>query len=243
MAPALSIHSVGGMDDHECAPHPIAQLGRASTLFVREAIRNRHDVGAVAPSSTALALALTHPVEGTGRGRKVLEVGGGTGAVTYELMRRLDPSDRLDIVEANPNFAEILRTRTHRPREAGGPRTQVHRTRIEHFETATKYDLIVSGLPSANFEPDVVGTITDRYRELVATNGTITYFSFRGTRRLRALSPHRDSVRRHDEVDQRLAEFRAGFDASQRTVWANVPPARVWQLQVRCVRDNHGTEG
>src|SRR5690606_40317306 len=82
-------------------------------LFFREFWRNFHTTGAVAPSGRWLARALTRYVRhGHERaGRKILEVGPGTGAVTQYIVKSLRPDDRLDLVELNDKFVERLEHR------------------------------------------------------------------------------------------------------------------------------------
>lgn len=203
--------------------------------FLREAARDPRTVGAVAPSGKALARALTEPVRAqAGRPLDVLEAGAGTGAVTRALIPQLSPGSRLDVAEANPRFAERLRdlVRMH-PGPAGGPSSgqiRVHAARVERLETGRRYDVIVSGLPFANFAPDDVEAIMDRYLELLRPGGTLTYFAYRGTRRARALLPSRTDAHRHRAVETVLAAYRRRHATGSRMVWANLPPATVWQL-------------
>lgn len=197
-------------------------------LFAREAVRNFRDVGAVAPSGHSLSRAMTDAVARTHTPARVLEVGAGTGTITAALLDRLNPADTLDIVEVNPAFARRLRLLARR--RGPGPAATVHQTRLESFDTEHRYDAIISGLPFANLDVGQVAAITDRYRDLLTPGGVITYFAYRGTSRLRALSMNKFSIDRHSRVEHELAVFRRGYQTRQRTVWANVPPARVWEL-------------
>lgn len=78
-------------------------------LFLRTWISRPFQVAAVAPSSRRLANAITEEVPPDGR--RVLELGPGTGAFTHALLRRGIPEGALTLVERDPVFAQLLRVR------------------------------------------------------------------------------------------------------------------------------------
>ncbi|MET7517643.1 hypothetical protein ABZS88_29960 [Streptomyces sp. NPDC005480] len=130
------------------------------TLFLREFARTRRDTGAVAPSSPLLARALTrHVIPSPGRARAVLEVGPGTGAVTRRIRASLGALDTLDLVEANPRFAELLH------RDHGGDERVRLLTGLVQEHHLGSYDTIVCGLPFANFD---AGTVEDIFGRLLS---------------------------------------------------------------------------
>jgi phospholipid N-methyltransferase len=200
-------------------------------LFANEACDNFGEIGAIAPSSPSLARAMTLALDRRRSPRAVLEVGAGTGAVTTSLMERLGPDDRLDVVESNDAFADALRVVTEASAPTTRPHTTVHTTRIETFDTDVRYDAIVSGLPFTNATPDQVASILDRYDALLADGGSVVYFAYVGTRRMRSVTASRSEARRHATVEGLLSEYRGRFETSSQTVWRNLPPARVWTLQ------------
>ncbi|MGC0418195.1 class I SAM-dependent methyltransferase [Embleya sp. AB8] len=221
------------MTDRSTSPDIDRVLARRSAdgwTFLREAARDLRTVGAVAPSGRALARLLTDPVDERGaQPLRVLEAGAGTGSVTRVLLPRLSPGSRLDLVEANPRFAARLCGFTH----VHGGRVRVHHTFVEEFDTDHRYDVIVSGLPFTNFTPDRVERILDRYLDLLAPGGVLTYFAYPGTRHARALIASRTEARRHRAVEDVLANHRRRHATSCRIVWPNLPPAKVWRLHGR----------
>lgn len=212
----------------------LTQRNAEGWTFLIEAARDIRTTGAIAPSSRALARLLTEPVRArTGRPLNILEAGAGTGSVTRALIPQLSASSRLDIVEANPRFADRLRhlVRTH-PHLAGRTeQVRVHQARVEQVETDRRYDVIVSGLPFANFTPGQVETIMDRYLELLHPGGTLTYFAYRGTSLARRLLPSRTETRRHRAAQEVLSSYQRRYGASCAAVWGNLPPAKVWRLR------------
>ncbi|MFB6944441.1 methyltransferase [Streptomyces sp. NPDC056305] len=189
--------------------------------------------------------------ERAGQPLDVLEVGAGTGPVTRVLLPLLAPGGSLDVVEANPRFAAVLRNVVderrpdregrsthphvrldgHAPDPGRSPlQIRVHETHIELLDTHKSYDVIISGLPFTNFGPDTVATLMDRYLDLLRPGGSLTYFAYVGTAPARRLVAPCAEVVRHRAVEAVLAAYRRRGPARGRTVWANVPPARVWRL-------------
>ena len=94
-------------------------------VFLQESLRRFQTTGAVLPSGRFLASALTRYVrEGSQRPRRILEVGPGTGAVTRQIVRTICRDDRLDLVEINPSFVEVLHGRMHDDPDFPRPRTE-----------------------------------------------------------------------------------------------------------------------
>src|ERR1041384_1100248 len=78
--------------------------------FIRSWIEKPISMGAVTPSGKMLARAMARCVDPELPG-PVIELGSGTGAVTKALVARgVDPA-RLVLVEFNPSFCRLLRTR------------------------------------------------------------------------------------------------------------------------------------
>ncbi|MFC8231090.1 class I SAM-dependent methyltransferase [Streptomyces sp. NPDC057287] len=212
----------------------LAQRNAEGWIFLLEAARDLRTTGAIAPSSKALARLLTDPVQEHGtHPLNVLEAGAGTGSVTRTLLSRLSPGSQLDIVEANARFASQLRhlVRIHARPAGERDRVRVHHALVEQLDTGRPYDVIVSGLPFTNFTPDQVETIMNRYMELLHPGGTLTYFAYRGTRYVRALTASRTEARRHRAVEEVLAGYQRRYATGCWTVWGNLPPATVWQLR------------
>lgn len=203
-------------------------------LFCTEALRGFRTTGAIAPSGKRLAAMLAEPLrQQAGRPLDVLEVGAGTGSVTRALISLLGRESRLDVVEANARFAASLRHLVHTcPASAGETgRVRVHEEFIEHLHTGRTYDVIVSGLPFTNFTPDRVEAIMEQYLKLLRPGGTLTYFAYTGTGLARALLASRGEAARHLSVESILAGYQRRYGTACRTVWRNLPPARVWQLR------------
>src|SRR5215471_5733218 len=83
---------------------------RTASLFLGQFVRSPRTVGAVSPSSQALARAMLAPID-FGAARTIVEFGPGTGAFTGEIASRLAPGSRYLGIELNAGFVRELRAR------------------------------------------------------------------------------------------------------------------------------------
>jgi len=193
--------------------------------FLQQSIQQTGTVGALWPSSRGLARAMVQPVFSSVHldgPLRVLEIGAGVGPVTEELVARMLPGDRLDVVELNPEFCIVLRERFG---GADVPPT-IHQMSILDFAPGIRYHHVVSGLPLANFQADMVAKIYERIFELLEPNGTFVMFKHVLGRELMntfTTGPSRERIGKILAIEEALEPL----VVDRRTVPLNMPPARV----------------
>jgi phospholipid N-methyltransferase len=195
--------------------------------FFRQFRQQYDTTGSVLPSSRALARALTRPMRQHAGPRRILEVGPGTGAVTREIVRQLRPDDRLDIVEINGSFVELIRRRFE---EEPSFRCRKDLARLIHsplqeVEGQAVYDYMISGIPLNNFAPPLVEEIFSSYRRLLRPEGMLSYFEYatlRDLKRSLAAGPERVRLAALSEL---LEEKIRRYQVAEELVMFNVPPA------------------
>ena len=174
--------------------------------FIRSWIERPLTIGAVTPSGKILARAMARYVDPTSTG-PIVELGPGTGPVTEALVEAgVDPA-RLVLVEFNPNFCRLLRSRYPDARLVQGDAYSLRRL----LETLLLQPAaaVVSGLPLVTKPIGMrLRLIRDAF-ELMAPDAPFVQFSY--------------SVA--GPVPKRLANF--SIESSER-IWMNIPPARVW---------------
>ncbi|HEY2837604.1 MAG TPA: methyltransferase [Pirellulales bacterium] len=202
-------------------------------LFFRQFVENFHTTGSLAPSSRWLAQALARYVAGHKPGRKILEVGPGTGAVTRWIVPQLAASDSFDVVELNRSFVEHLRERFERDPFFTPARTQtriLHQA-VEDLDPAGGYDAIVSGLPLNNFSGELVGQILSTLSRLLAPGGTLSFFEYVGVRPVKRTLAGRNERARLTTIGQHLYALLKPHEFHRECVLRNFPPA--WVHHVR----------
>src|SRR3954469_3406783 len=219
-------------------------------VFWRQFREAYHSTGAVLPSGRALARALERfvredapileekaaPLTGTNgdmAGRRILEVGPGTGAVTMQIIDDMRPNDRLVMVERNEQFVEHLKGRIAElcSNSTSDPRIVIVHASIEELPEDEPYDVIISGLPLNNFAIELVQQILSKLRRLVAPGGTVSFFEYVAVRKAKAIVSPRNDRERLRGISKVLGEFLRGAEIRRDLVLANVPPA--WVHHVR----------
>jgi phospholipid N-methyltransferase len=194
--------------------------------------------GAIAPSSRFLASAMTGPMKKIlsrpeEPPQRILEIGPGTGAVTRSIVKLIRPQDRLDLVELNETFANLLNERfeTHRDYQRVQEQSQVHVLSLQEFTSQTPYDFIISGLPLNNFSTEMVREIFECYFRLLAPGGTLSYFEYMYVRSIRKRVGPREEKQRMKSLDEIIAPYLKQHRIRKSWVFVNLPPAWVQHLK------------
>jgi phosphatidylethanolamine/phosphatidyl-N-methylethanolamine N-methyltransferase len=200
--------------------------------FFRECRRHFRTTGSILPSSRFLARALVKQLRQSHSPSRILEVGPGTGSVTKEILRHLQPSDHLDAVEINGHFVDLLQTRLEKEWLYRCQRKQVRiiHSSVEDLPGQGEYDFIVSGLPLNNFPVALVRGIFRAYTRLLKPGGTLSYFEYSLVRQLKTPFVNRRERRRLYRVGRVVAGYIRDFQIKRERIFINVPPAIVRHL-------------
>jgi phosphatidylethanolamine/phosphatidyl-N-methylethanolamine N-methyltransferase len=175
--------------------------------FIRSWLEKPLSIGAVTPSGRVLARTMARYVDPQAPG-PVIELGPGTGPVTEALVERgVDPS-RLVLVEFNPVFCRLLRSRYPEATVVQGDAYRLKRL----LETLLRQpaSAVVSGLPLLTKPFKTRLRLVHDAFALMQPDAPFIQFTYSMT------TP---------PVPKGLA--RVETEASER-IWMNLPPARVW---------------
>jgi phospholipid N-methyltransferase len=199
-------------------------------LFFRQFIDDFFHMGAILPSSRALARAGVAYLAQKQGPVHVLEAGSGTGAFTAEIVPLLEPGDSLDLVEINPQLMAYLRQRFQQePAFQMKPGVEVNFIVDDIRNLPPKaYDYIVFSLPLTNFPSALVQEILTLMVERLAPGGVFSYVKYIFIGRLKYLfggSAVRATMRANQEI---ITNFANKYQFERRTVLLNVPPTWVY---------------
>ena len=183
----------------------------SATLFLRQFMRSPTTIGAILPSSPALAEAMLAPID-FGTARTVVEFGPGTGAFTSEIAKRLRPGCRYLGIELNPVFARNLTARFPRLGFVNGSAADLARILAEH--DIDDVDAIVCGLPWATLPVSLQQAVFAAMDRALVPGGVFVTFGYFQS----LVMPAAQALRR-----RLLREFPDVRRSP--VVWANVPPA------------------
>jgi phosphatidylethanolamine/phosphatidyl-N-methylethanolamine N-methyltransferase len=204
-------------------------------VFLQSAVQDFKRTGAVAPSTRALARAMNSELVCKYRSdASVLEVGGGTGSITKEIVRNLGPRNQLDVFEIDPRFAGLLRERVRRDEGFINPGAaiRIYNKGIESINPARRYDFIISCLPFTNFEPQMVQRIFEIYRTILKPNGICSFYEYVFMRNAARIISGKPSEReRVTGVANVVREYVVRYSYKREIVLRNLPPAVVYHLR------------
>ena len=174
--------------------------------FIRSWLDKPITMGSVTPSGKVLARAMARYVEVETPG-PVIELGAGTGPVTQALVDHGVEPSRLVLVEFNPSFCRLLRTRY-----PDATVIQGDAYRIQHLLGGLlreKAAALVSGLPLVTKPFKVRQRLMREAFDLMVPGAPFIQFTY-------AMVP---------PIPNRPAEVSA---KPSELIWQNFPPARVW---------------
>jgi phosphatidylethanolamine/phosphatidyl-N-methylethanolamine N-methyltransferase len=200
--------------------------------FFREFRRDFHHTGAVLPSGFFLSQALVRPLRLPRLPAHILEVGPGTGSVTREIARRLQVGDRLDAVEINPRFAQMLEQKVRRDPLLSFWQDDIHviNAPVQDIIGESIYDFIISGLPLNNFTVAEIRSVFAAFTRLLRPGGTLVYFEYALVRQLKTPFVNRHERRRLLRVSRVVGRYIRQHQVRRERIFINVPPAIVRQL-------------
>jgi phosphatidylethanolamine/phosphatidyl-N-methylethanolamine N-methyltransferase len=186
-------------------PNATARSPLDELRFLKSLVARPRAIGAIAPSSPALARKIALQIDPAWPGA-VLELGPGTGVVTDALIARGIPADRLIVVEADPDLAQLMRQRFPTLRVIEGDAFDLDRSLPR--EAGDPLAATVSGLPLLNFPPAKRRALIISALTRMPPGRPFVQFSYGFTAPVPA--------------DSEISVEQAGL------VLANLPPARIW---------------
>ncbi|MCB1277518.1 methyltransferase domain-containing protein [Prosthecobacter sp.] len=186
----------------------------SAATFIKELRHNWKTIGAVVPSSPALAERMMEAA-GVWQARRILELGPGTGAFTEAIADAMPHGSDYVGIELNDTFVQQLRPRF--------PKLRFECADAQHFDFSQvlpegeKFDSIISGLPWTYFPRSLQESILGNVLKHLAPGGCFATFAYWGFHKLPGGQQFRSLL--HDMTH--------GVETT-RIVWGNVPPAFVY---------------
>lgn len=182
-------------------------------LMLGRFVRSPRTVGAVAPSSRALAEEMVQGLDLSGAAN-VVELGPGTGVVTRAIAERLGPDAHALAVDVEPAFVAAIARRFPRVDAVCGSAADLPALLRERGMFPASH--VISGLPFASLSTEVTTRILDAIVESLERGGTFTTFQYVNGYPTPLAKAFRKAMTE-----------RMGSGPSRRVVWRNFPPAYV----------------
>lgn len=192
----------------------------------RGMIRDFRHTGALLPSSAAFAREMTSALRGPREAKRILEVGPGAGPMTRQILRRVQEGDVFDLVEINEVYANHIEDHLLVPARQRHPGVtmRMYVGPVESVDLEGRYDAIISALPMNNFEIDLVHTIMNRFLELLAPGGELTFFEYAGIRKVGRLVGSRERREHLAGITRFYSDFDRRPGVRKALFLRNLPP-------------------
>jgi phospholipid N-methyltransferase len=147
----------------------------------------------------------------------------------------MQPADRLDAVEINARFVELLEGRLQKDKVFRARRDQIEvvHAAVQDLVGDAVYDFIVSGLPLNNFPVALVREIFATYNRLLKPGGMLSYYEYTLVRQLKTPFVDRRERRRLFRVGRVMRGYIQDYQVRRERILMNVPPATVRHLRFK----------
>jgi phosphatidylethanolamine/phosphatidyl-N-methylethanolamine N-methyltransferase len=187
---------------------------KETELFFRQWLRSPKSMGAVIPSSRALARAVSREIVWR-PGQVIVELGAGTGAISQGLMDSGLPPEALMMIELDRPLFEYLRERFPAVRVINGDATRL--VDILRQQGIGEVGTVISGIPMVTMPLAFQRAIIEQSFAALGPEGCLLQYSY---------SPIAPIPARKLGVEARLVRF----------VVRNLPPATVWRFRPRAAK-------
>lgn len=179
-------------------------------------IKDLKKVGAIAPSSKFLAKDLVKQLKNDIKNNNcsplnILEIGAGTGPLTKEITKYLRPDDRLNIVEINDHFFDVISKKFNQSN------ISIFHQDILNHNPSIKYDYIFSSLPYEAMSEELIRSIWTKKLELCQEPAFICYFKYVSFRKFKC------------DFEEQIVNR---FQRNKKIVLRNLPPAKLFTLKI-----------
>lgn len=158
----------------------MAEKGKTRGKFIKEFMKERKQVGAVAPSSKHLCKRMCKYIDFE-KVKVIVELGPGTGVVTRELISRMNKDTLLFVLETNETFYLELKEEFKNL-----PNVQLYNQSAENIIgvlkennlTEASVDTVVSSLPLTVIPKNIVDKIVINSKKSLKENGQYIQFQY-----------------------------------------------------------------
>tara|TARA_B100000700_G_scaffold69353_2_gene76902 strand:+ start:16994 stop:17560 length:567 start_codon:yes stop_codon:yes gene_type:complete len=177
-------------------------------------IKHRDQTGAITKSSKYLASEMCYFLRNSRKkSKRILEVGSGTGAITFEILKYLKEEDHLYIVELNKELYDYLKKEL--PNKNNITLLNIDILNLEEND----FDFIISSLPFNSIPNNINKKIVSKYKSISNNETVFSYFEYK-------LINH---------VKKNFRRIRKTFKnkvIKKETVYKNIPPANCYHLKL-----------
>ncbi len=196
-------------------------------IFWRILFKHPKKVAAFSPCSSFVAREISSIIEHKNTPLRILEVGGGTGALTSEIIKQMQNGDICDVIEIIPSYCKVLI-------EQFGTRPGVNICccSILDWNPSYLYDIIICSLPFNTFEPEFVDTILSHLKTIIKSHGKMSYVELLWISEWKKYFISLNSRKKLIETLTKMKKFRSTYGKKTVHIYWNITPIAVHHLEI-----------
>jgi phosphatidylethanolamine/phosphatidyl-N-methylethanolamine N-methyltransferase len=148
--------------------------------FLRAFFKDRHTIGAVAPTSRGVARRMAR-LGDVQSARSIAEFGPGTGAITFSLLEALPADSRIWAFEVYTPFVEHLQREVTDPRFTLLERSAADIEDVRQREVPDGFDAVISSIPFSLIGPDTTRQILRAVARSLRPDGVFVALQYHPT--------------------------------------------------------------
>ncbi|NBV40566.1 methyltransferase [bacterium] len=191
--------------------------------FLKTCYQKPGQMGAVFPTSS---YAMQQLVKHVSPGVFCLEIGSGTGNVTEQIANKLADTGFVDAVEIDTELCVLAQKRIDQTC------VRIQNCSILEWKPQYQYDVVVCTLPFNVCSSGFVKSVLDHVIPFIKPGGHFMYIEYLWLADIKQIFLFGQD--RIDFITMRalLAQFRNQYKTSWTDVYANIPPVRVYDIEV-----------
>ncbi len=191
-------------------------------LFLKEFFQNKNTIGGIRPSSKFLAKEIASCINLFPGQKKVLEIGAGTGIISEEILRNLGRDDSFTIVEINPQFAKLLRSKMQDWRkEENCPKIEILNIDFLNLEVSEQFDIVIAGVPFNNFPLEIIQGFIQKIKSISKPKAQFAFFEYLAAKKLK------DIFFNNQNISNFFNREVYPHKVDEKKVILNIPPAKI----------------
>lgn len=198
-----------------------------SVTFWKVLLKHPKEVAAFSPCSNAVAKEISSIIEHNGKPLRILEVGGGTGALTSGIVKQMQSGDICDVIELMPTYCEILKERFEK-----FPGVAIHCCSILDWHPEEPYDIIICSLPFNTFEVQFVDAVLNHLKKCIKPHGRMSYVELLWVSELKKHFISQQARNKLIQTMDHMKKFRSTYGKKTVPIYWNFTPLAVHHLEI-----------
>jgi phospholipid N-methyltransferase len=189
--------------------------------------KNSQRVGELVPCSARVAKKITENIEPENSPKRIIEVGAGSGALTGKIIKKMNESDHLDLIEIEPLLCDELHKKFGQLKNVA-----IHCMDFLDWQPDYEYDYVVSTLPFNSFPPELTQKLIDHLVHVSKNGAYLGFVEYKWLSSLKRLGLNKSEIEGYQKNRDIIEGFYQKYRFYEVDVYINFPPIIVYHLKI-----------